>query len=85
MPTNLIVTCKFHIARYGREEAITKLWPYGQEPDTKACQVDEMAKDVKVQKATVTLARKSGGKRRKIHGLSREVSQAAFSRSNNEL
>ena len=61
MPTNPIATCKFHAARHGGEEAIAKPWPYEQEPDTKACQADETAYGVKVQKATVTLARKSGG------------------------
>ena len=33
MPTNHIATCKFHIVRCGREEAIAKSWPKEHELD----------------------------------------------------
>jgi hypothetical protein len=56
-----MATCKLHVVRRGGEEAIAKPCPYEQEPDIKASQADKTAKDVKIPKATVTLACKSGG------------------------
>lgn len=68
MPTNPIATCKFHIVRCGREEAIAKPWPDEQVVMQAGCmavnqayQVDELAKGSKVQKANVTLVRKLNG------------------------
>ena len=61
MPTNPIVTGKFHTVKCGREEAIAKSWPDEQKPNNKAYGVDKLAKGSEVPKATVTLMRKLGG------------------------
>ena len=54
LPTNLIVTPKVCIARYGREEGIAKLQPDEQKPNTKASMMDERANSREIQKAIVT-------------------------------
>ena len=54
---------------FRREEGIAKSWPDGQEAmqadgivaNSKAYQADKLAKSSEVQKATVTLLRKSDG------------------------
>jgi len=61
LPTNPIATGKLCAVRSRGEEAIAKSWPDEQEADIKAWQADELAKSSEVQKATVTLLRKSDG------------------------
>ena len=61
MPTNPIATGKLCAVRCRGEEAIAKSWPDEQELDNKATLADKRAASRKVQKATVTQCRKSGG------------------------
>ncbi|PKL26219.1 MAG: hypothetical protein CVV46_15345 [Spirochaetae bacterium HGW-Spirochaetae-2] len=60
MPTNPIATCKFHIARCGREEAIAKSWPDGQKPDSRQVKGTSWPRTVN-PKGNMTFICKSGG------------------------
>ena len=55
LPTNPIATCKFQGVTLGREEAIANSWPDEQKPNTKAYQVDKLAKDSEVPKGNRNL------------------------------
>ena len=55
LPVNSIATCKFQIARFGREEAIAKSWPDEQKHGTKAHQADKLAKDSEAPKGNRNL------------------------------
>ena len=60
LAANPKATCKVHIVRCGREEAIAKSWPDEQKPNNKACIADKWALSHEVQKATVTYAGRLG-------------------------
>ena len=52
---NSRATGKFHIARYGREEAIAKSWLDEQKSDKKARQGDKLTRSNEVQKGSRNL------------------------------